>query len=68
MKCKTESNKEGYENVPVELSDHEFLTIARMAHERDITFNKMVEAILWNYINETKSKIPTLTDEVPKHE
>ena len=56
------------EVIPVELSDHEFLTIARMAHERDITFNKMVEVILWNYINETKSKIPTLTDEVLKNE
>lgn len=54
-----------YETVPVELSDEEFLTIARMAHERDITFNKMVEAILWSYINDVKSKkIPTLTEEV----
>jgi hypothetical protein len=53
-------------DVPVDLSDDEFLVIAKMAHDRDITFNEMVEAILWNYINETKSKIPTLTDEVPK--
>ena len=52
------------EVVPVELSDEEFLCIARLAHDRDITFNKMVEIILWNYINETKSKIPTLTEEV----
>ena len=55
-----------YETVPVELSDEEFLSIARMAHERDITFNKMVEIILWQYINDTKSKIPTLTDVVEK--
>lgn len=53
-----------YETIPVDLSDEEFLSIARMAHERDITFNQMVETILWNYINETKSKIPTLTNEV----
>lgn len=53
-------------DLPVDLTDDEFLAIAKMAHERDITFNKMVETILWNYINETKSKIPTLTDEVPK--
>ena len=57
---------EKYETIPVELSDEEFLTIARMAHERDITFNKMVEAILWNYIKDVKSKIPTLTDVVEK--
>ena len=51
-----------YETVPVELSDEEFLAIARLAHERDITFNKMVEEILWEAIN--KEKIPTLTEEV----
>jgi hypothetical protein len=55
-----------YETVPVELSDAEFLSIAKMAHERDITFNKMVEAILWQYINDAKNKIPTLTDVVEK--
>ncbi len=55
-------------DVPVDLSDDEFLVIAKMAHDRDITFNEMVEAILWNYINETKSKIPTLTEEVKKYE
>ncbi len=55
-------------DMPIELSDDEFLVIAKMAHERDITFNKMVETILWNYINEAKSKIPTLTDEIKKHE
>lgn len=51
-------------DLPVDLTDDEFLAIAKMAHERDITFNKMVETILWNYINETKNKIPTLTNEV----
>ncbi len=55
-------------DMQIELSDDEFLAIAKMAHERDITFNKMVETILWNYINEAKSKIPTLTEEVNKHE
>jgi hypothetical protein len=58
--------EEKYETVPVDLSDEEFLTIAKMAHERDITFNKMVEAILWSYIKDAKSKIPTLTDVVEK--
>ena len=53
-------------DLPVDLTDDEFLAIAKMAHERDITFNKMVETILWNYINETKNKIPTLTNEVPR--
>lgn len=60
--------KQKYEEIPVDLSDEEFLAIARMAHERDITFNKMVETILWNYIKETKNKIPTLSEEVKKNE
>ena len=60
-------SKKKYEEIPVDLTDEEFLVIAKMAHERDITFNKMVETILWNYINEIKSKkIPTLTDEINK--
>lgn len=32
--------------VPIELSDAEFTALARMAHERDITFNEMVVEIL----------------------
>ena len=58
-----------YETIPVDLSDEEFLTIARMAHDRNITFNQMVEIILWQYIGKEKerqSRIPTLTDEVPR--
>jgi len=58
-----------YETIPVELSDEEFLTIARMAHDRNITFNQMVEIILWQYIGKEKerqSRIPTLTDVVEK--
>ena len=56
-----------YETIPVDLSDEEFLSIAKMAHERDITFNQMVEIILWKYIGaekERQARIPTLTDEV----
>jgi len=58
-----------YETIPVDLSDEEFLAIARMAHDRDITFNQMVEIILWQYIGKEKerqSRIPTLTEVVEK--
>lgn len=61
-------SKTKYEEIPVDLTDEEFLAIAKMAHERDITFNKMVENILWAYIKDVKSKIPTLTEEVKKNE
>lgn len=60
--------KDGYSDLEIDLSDAEFMCIAKMAHERDITFNKMVETILWNYINESKRKIPTLTDVVDPNE
>lgn len=34
------------ETIEVDLSDEEFLQVAKLAHERDITFNQMVEIIL----------------------
>ena len=40
-----------YETIEVELTDEEFLCIAKLAHNLDITFNKMVEKILWDEIN-----------------
>ena len=38
--------------VEVDLLDEEFLHIAKMAHERDITFNEMVIRILEEYIQQ----------------
>lgn len=34
------------ENIEIELSDSEFLSLARQAHEQDITFNQLVNNIL----------------------
>jgi hypothetical protein len=42
------------ETVEVELTDEEFLHIAKRAHELDITFNKMVSKILEEHIEELK--------------
>lgn len=58
--------QDGKVDVPIDLSDEDFLHIARMAHEHDITFNQMVEKILIDYMEATKDLIPTLTDEVSK--
>lgn len=38
------------EEIEIELTDEEFLKIAKMAHDRDITFNKMVEIVLDEFI------------------
>ena len=40
------------ENIEVDLSDEEFLAVAKLAHERDITFNQMVEIILMEAIKQ----------------
>lgn len=42
------------ENVEVDLTDEEFLHIAKRAHELDITFNQMVSKILEEYMEELK--------------
>jgi len=42
------------ETVEVDLTDEEFLQIARRAHELDITFNQMVAKILEEYMGELK--------------
>ena len=43
--------------VPIELDDSELFQLMKMAHERDITFNKLVEEILWGVINTEKNKV-----------
>ena len=40
----------------IDLSDEDFIRIAMMAHERDITFNKMVEFILQTEIDRRKDE------------
>ncbi len=42
------------ETVEVDLTDEEFLHIAKLAHEQDITFNQMVAKILEKHIEELK--------------
>ena len=45
------------ETVEVDLTDEEFLHIAKRAHELDITFNQMVSKILEEYMEELKRGI-----------
>jgi hypothetical protein len=37
--------------VPFELSDEDFMVFARTAHEKDITFNQLVERALRSAID-----------------
>jgi len=43
-----------YTAVDIELPDDDFMRIAREAHERDITFNKMVNILLKDGINQAE--------------
>jgi hypothetical protein len=42
--------------IEIDLTDEEFLQVARLAHERDITFNQMVEYILQQEIDRRKGE------------
>jgi len=37
---------EDNDTIEIEITDEQFIMIAKMAHEKDITFNKMIEEIL----------------------
>jgi hypothetical protein len=43
------------ETVEIELTDQELLTLMRMAHEQDITFNKLVEKGILEAIESSNS-------------
>ena len=47
-------DEEPWTAVDIELKDEDFMRIAREAHERDITFNKMVHIILIDGINKAE--------------
>lgn len=42
--------------VQLDLTDAELLVLFKMAHERDMTFNKFVNYVLEQYLNESKAK------------
>lgn len=43
-------------SIPIDLEDHELFYLMKQAHEKDITFNKLVEEILTQVINKESSK------------
>jgi len=43
--------------VELELTEEQFLRIAKMAHENDITFNKQIELILTHMIEEQENNV-----------
>ena len=39
-------------DMEIEMSDEEFLYVAKQAHDRDITFNQMITIMLEEFIKE----------------
>jgi predicted DNA-binding ribbon-helix-helix protein len=50
------SDESNYETIEVDISDEELLALAKMAHERDITFNQLVNEILLKKMKEQEEK------------
>jgi hypothetical protein len=44
------------ENIELDISDNDFLILAKMAHEKDITFNQLINDILRKKIEETETE------------
>ena len=49
-------NEEKMVNLEIEMDDEEFLFLAREAHRRDITFNKLIGEILIEEISKEERK------------
>ena len=49
-------------DLELELTDEEFLTIARMAHEKDITINRQIELLLEHAIAISKNRDHTSSE------
>lgn len=47
----------GYENIEVDLSDEQYLALAKMAHEKDITLNQLVTNMLREHVEDAEKRI-----------
>ena len=44
--------------VFIELSDHDFMRVAELAHKNNITFDQQVQEIMIEYIEQHEEKLP----------
>jgi hypothetical protein len=52
-------SKNAFKTITIDLTDEEFLMLARKAHEQDITFNQLCVNYLEDYIKNHSSKEST---------
>ena len=48
---------EEYETIPLDITDEQFLIIAKKAHEHDLTFNQYVNKVLREFIEENRESL-----------
>lgn len=49
-------SKGGYEDVEIELEDETFMELAKMAHERDVTFNSLCNTMIKETLENLEAK------------
>lgn len=57
------SQKDNRIKILVELTQYQFYTLAKMAHEQDVTFNEMCEILLTNNVERYERGELTFEDE-----
>ena len=58
MNSGTNMKKEKLADVEIEIDSVTFMKVAFLAHEKDITFNKMCNNLISDYIKENKKDTP----------
>ena len=43
-------SKDKFREIEIEMSDKEFLFFAKMAHEKDITFNQLINEVIKDHL------------------
>lgn len=53
---KNQPTEEKYEEVQIDIDDDVFMALAKIAHERDITFNQLCNEIIREQIEKAESE------------
>jgi predicted HicB family RNase H-like nuclease len=47
------------ETIQIDITDHQFLVLAKAAHEKNITFNQYVNQVLKEYLDKINAELAT---------
>jgi len=60
----TQQDETRFEEIQIEIPDEDFVVLAKIAHERDITFNQLVNDVLREKMNEYDHNFQTYRQEL----